>query len=687
MSQRLHAFSTSRIQKAVVIGSLLLIALLWLVAFTELRSEERRTIEAAIRENQNRAAAFEQYLARTLETADLAAIHVAELYSDHRTLAETAGRPGLLADRVAKNPIFAGVVVADAEGNVHTTTFRDAPPLNIASSVTFRRFRDDPSDNGPVISRPANSPFSEKPLVAISRPIRGDDGHFGGIVIVQIVAERLVDFNRGATLRPRDLISVIRGDGISLARRQGQALSFGEDLRGTRVMREQAANPNGTYLGASVLDGIRRFFSHRRLDNYGVFVTVGVGESDVVADVRQRIRFVVAGLGALTLIVLAFAWSTVLGIRRREAAARDLEIANARLSEAQRIARIGDWEYDPKSRGIHLSDELCDMYGLPRMAGLRDQKEMSAFLTSPQLKIWRESVERTIAERSAQECELEADLSSGPSYRRIRMVPRLAADGSVEKIVGTDQDISREKEHRRLRDQVAHSSRVEVMNAIAATVAHELAQPLTAASNFLASAKMTAQRRPAGYEVRLGETLEQVGRQIDVTRTIVRRVWEMVANRRSTVQRASLADAVQDAVGLVKIANEHPHVQIVQQLAPDARFVRADKIQIQQVLTNLIRNAVEAASGSEAPRVVISSRLDGEMVEICVADTGPGIDAEVRDIFSPFATTKGGGLGLGLSISRMIVDSFDGKIWADPTGGQGARICICLPAAAADERA
>jgi signal transduction histidine kinase len=684
MPPRLHAFSTSHIQKAVAIGSLLLIALLWLVAITELRAEERRTIEAAIRENQNRAAAFEQYLARTLETADLAAIHVAELYGHHLPLVESASRPALLVDQVAKNPIFAGVVVADSKGDVITTTFPDAPALNIESSITFRRFRDNPRDQGPVISRPANSPFSDRPLIAISRPIRSSGGRFGGIVIVQIVAERLVDFNRGATTRPSDLISVIRSDGVSLARRQSQALSFGEDLRGARVMREQAVNPHGTYLGASALDGIRRFFSHRRLEDYGVFVTVGVGEGDVVADVKDRTRFAVAGLGALTFLVLALAFSTVVGFRRREAAARDLAVANLRLSEAQRIARIGDWEYDPKTEGIHLSDELCDMYGLPRMPGERDQAEIARFFPAQQQAIWLDAIERALADRVPQECEVEAELASGPSYRRIRIVPRLAADGSVEKIVGTDQDISREKEHRRLRDQVAHSSRVEVMNAIAATVAHELAQPLTAASNYLASAKMAVERRPPGFETRLDETLEQVGRQIDVTRTIVRRVWEMVANRRSSVQRASLAEAVQDAIGLVKIANEHPHVRIVQRLGRDARFVRADKIQIQQVLTNLIRNAVEAASGSEAARVMVTSRLERDMVEICVADSGPGIDAEGRDIFSPFATTKGGGLGLGLSISRMIVDSFDGKIWADQTAGEGARICISLPAAEAE---
>lgn len=675
-----HANSSSRIQIAVAVGSLLLVALLWLVALTELRAEERRTIEAAIRENQNRAAAFEQYLARTLETADLAAVHVAELYTDHLPHAAASNRPAPLVDRVAENPIFVGVIVADSQGEVRSTTFRDAPALNIAASRTFQQFRDNPSDQGPVISRPAESPFADRPLIAISRPIRDRDGRFGGMVIVQIAAERLVDFNRGATNRPHDLISVIRSDGITLARRHGHEVSFGHDLSGTRVMREQATNHHGTYLAASVVDGIRRFFSYRRLDDHGVFVAVGVGEDDVVADLRDRIRFLVIGLGALSITILALAFSTVVGIRRREAAAQELARANSGLSEAQRIARIGDWEYDPKTKAIRLSHELCDMYGLPRTRVAREQSEMAAVFGPAQQRVWQDKVERAIADGVPQECELEAELDGGPSYRRIRMVPRLAADGSVEKIVGTDQDITRDKEHRRLRDQVAHSSRVEVMNAISATVAHELAQPLTAASNYLASAKMVAERRPPGFEDKLRDTLEQAERQIDVTRTIVRRVWEMVANRRSNVQRASLAAAVQDAIGLVKIGNEHPQVEIVQQLAPDATFVRADKIQIQQVLTNLIRNGVEAASASESPRVLIASKLVGDKVEICVSDTGPGIAADGRDIFSPFASTKGGGLGLGLSISRMIVDSFDGRIWAETDPGGGARICISLPA-------
>lgn len=669
-------------QNAVAIGSVLLVALLWLVALAELRAQEARTIEAAIRENRNRAAAFEQYVVRTLETANVAAAYVAERFADQLGGAAPR-RAASLADPVTRNQLFAGVIVADRHGEVRVTTLPSAPRLNLASSAAFRRFRADPSDNGPFVSRPALTPFSERPVIPFVRPIRRGDGSFAGIVIVQIIAERLVDFNRGATNRPLDLISVIRSDGISLARRKGQQVSFGEDLRETRVMREQAANPDGTYLGPSALDGIRRLFSHRRLDEHGIFVTVGVGESDVMMDIRNRNRLVVAGLAALMLAILAFALSAVLGMRRREAAARALEIANLRLREAQKIARIGDWEYDPRTGAVRLSDELRGTYGLAPAGGARRDEEIAALFRPAQRKIWRDAVRRAIAERTPQECELEAELPGGLSCRRITIVPRFGLDGAVDKVVGTDQDITREKEHGRLRDQVAHSARVEVLNAMSATIAHELAQPLTAASNYLASARMFARRRPPGFEDRIAETLDHVDRQIGVTRTIVRRVWEMVAHRRSSVQRASLADAVHDAVGLVKLANPHPKVEIVQRLAPEAQFVCADKVQIQQVLINLLGNAAEGASKAARPLVIVSTRRLGDCVQVSVSDNGTGIPADSGDVFCPFASTKNGGLGLGLSISRMIVESFGGKIWVDANSERGVRLCFSLPAAEA----
>lgn len=687
MARRSEADSSKRLQILVCSGSLVLLILLWLAATSQLRSERATAIEAAIRENRNRAAAFEQYVSRTLETAELAANHLIHLCPRPPLPFGSSPPSRPAADPVAVRPLPAGVSIADERGDVRCATEAPATPSNVASDPAFRRFQADPSDPEIVISGPDPSSGMLKPLISLTRVIRRGDGRFGGIVIARIDAERLVDFNKGATNRPLDLISVIRLDGLSLARRQGTRVTFGEDLRGKQVMAEQASNPNGTYLGPSGLDGKMRYFSHRRLDKYGAFVTVGVGEEDVLSGVRSRSTAVYFGMLALTLAILAFAVSTIVGLRRNDRAAEEITAANRRLREAQRIGRIGNWEYDLRTGEIYWSDELCRMYGRSVGQDVLTVDDLAAYFSPSSLRVLRSTLERAIESGEAQQCEVEARLAAGDlSYRRVRIAPRFDTDRNVAAAVGTEQDVTSEKEHERLRDEVAHMARVEAMNAMAVTIAHELAQPLTAASNYLSSARKFARRRAAGDELLVSETLEQVERQIGLTRNIVRRAREMIAKRRTGKAAACLPEVVEDAVSLVRIVNEHPGVEIVQQLDPGARFVAADAVQIQQVLTNLLTNAVEAAAQGESPQVVVASRrMSDGTAFIGVSDNGAGISPELGDIFSPFSSGKGSRLGLGLSISRIIVLSFGGRIWVDRSGRPGARICFTLPIAEAPD--
>jgi len=684
MASRSKADSSKRLQLLVSSGSLVLLILLWLAAASQLRSERAAAIEAAIRENRNRAAAFEQYVTRTLETAELAANDLAHVCARHSAPAGSSPAPAPAVDPLGLHPLLAGVMVADASGKVRCT---DAPsaPANVASDLAFRRLQAGPTDGVILISGPEAASPKLKPLISLTRAIRTADGRFGGIVVARIDAERLVEFNKGATNRPLDLISVIRLDGLSLARRQGSQVTFGQNLRGKRVMAEQAANPNGTYVGPSGLDGIVRYFSHRRLEKYGAFVTVGVGEEDVLSGVRSRSRTVYFGMLALTLAIIAFAVSTIVGLRRNDRATEETNAANRRLKEAQRIGRIGDWEYDLHSGKIYWSDELCRMYGRSPQQDVLTVDDASAYYTPRSQELLRTALEQAIETREARQCEVEARLADGDrSFRRVRIVPRFGPDGKVATVVGTEQDVTSEKEHERLRDEVAHMARVEAMNAMAVTIAHELAQPLTAASNYLSSARKFVHRQGAGDERLVSEMLEQVEKQIGLTRNIVRRARAMIAKRTAGAATACLPEVIADAVALVRMVSEHPEVEILQQLDPASRFVGADAVQIQQVLTNLLINAVEAAAEGEAPQVVVTTRSmsDGTAL-ICVSDNGAGISPDLGDIFSPFASGRGGGLGLGLSISRIIVLSFGGRIWVDRGAKPGARICFTLPLVAA----
>lgn len=671
------------IQPAILLiaaGSVLLAALLWFAAFHTIAIERGRAIAAAIRENRNNAIAYEQYVARTLDAADLAAVALAERFRDLAPVAPGAV-PVRIGDAVAKNPLFASVAVLDANGNVRATTLPGVPAMNLAGTSAFQAFRAGTQPRDVWIEAPAMSRFAHRVLVSISRPIRRRDGSFGGGIVVRIPVERLTDFNEGATIRPLDLISVIRLDGTTLARREGTRVSYGQDLKGTLVMRRQFADPNGTYLGPSAIDGIRRYFSHRRLDRYGLFVTVGVGEADVLADMEARARQLRLAMAGVTLAILAFAAFAILGLVRRQRATRDIAAANERLREAQRIGRIGDWEYDLRSERLILSDQLCEMYGRDPGDDLVGPEEALAHLDAPNREILLAAFNAAVEGKCPEGCEVVAHMPDGAvSYRRVRIVPLLTPDGEVRTVVGIEQDIASEKLNQQLRDQIAHMSRVEAMSVMASTIAHELNQPLTAASNYVAAARI-AMRQRADADPAMLALLVKAGEQIGLTAKIMARARDMVANGTAGEHSALLAEIVEDAVALVQVVNPDSPVTLVERLDPDAPRVAADKVQIQQVLLNLLRNACEAAAGREAPRVTVSSRREANgMVRICVEDNGPGIPAELGDIFSPFASSKRAGLGLGLSICRAIVDSYGGRIWSDTSGTAGAAVCFTLPA-------
>ncbi|PSJ43176.1 ATP-binding protein [Allosphingosinicella deserti] len=667
----------------VCASSIILILLLWAATLSQLAFERSSAIEAALRENRNRAIAYEQYVTRTLEAADFAALHIIA-HAPPIEAGAAAAAPRLLSDPVAQDRLFSAVMIVDAEGRVRYSTVPGAVPLGITSSATFKAVRLGGTQRMSIYA-PRLSETSRRPVIAFARPLPLRGGRFAGAVIVEMPVERLVDFTRGAAIRPEDLISAIRLDGITLARRQGNRLGWGEDLRGKLVMERQMRDPNGTYLGPAALDRIRRYFSHRRLENYPVFVTVGIGEADVLKEIRSRSRYYYLGMSALTLAILAFASTATLGLLRRERAVAALAAANRKLREAQRIGRIGDWDYDVAMELFTWSPQLCEMYGRPPGDHQLTLDAVLAYVDESCRDGFSGALAATIRLAEAHQCEILVwPIPDRPSNRRLVFSPVLSDEGLVSAIIGTDQDVTDEKVHEQLREEVAHMARVDAINTMAATIAHELAQPLTAAANYLLGAKAYARRRAPGDEELIRDALDEVEEQIMLTRDIMRRARDMIARKPRGDDVAYLPDVVRDAISLVRMANGIERVDIVHRLGADACWIAADKIQLQQVLMNLLRNACEAAATARAPHVAVSSeRLSDGTIKVCVEDNGPGVPADLLEIFAPLSSNKREGLGLGLSISRAIVHNFGGRIWIDQSRAEGALLCFTLPPASA----
>jgi signal transduction histidine kinase len=676
---------SARLLKRLVWGfCLVLVAGSWWFVSSQIGFERGQAIEDAVRQNVNRTIAFEQYVRRTLEAADLVTRYVGGRFARGDPGPEFAGtpdRPARISGNVARNGTFLSVNIFDPRGDlVATSVPRALPRLNAARHPAFRAHV--ARDTGRLyVGQPVYGPVFGRNVIWLSRRLNRPDGAFAGVIAINTVPEQFTAFYRDASVGPRDVMSVIGLDGITRARRAGSVTSSGEDFRGRPFMQRQLQHPSGTYLGASMADGIVRYYSQRRLRDYPLFVVYGVPESEVLAPSQHRARILIAGAALVSLFIIAFAALLTFYLSRRDRLVAEMARANQRLQEAQRIGQIGDWDYDLRTGAVYWSPQLCAQFEREPGEGSPTFEEFQAYLDDE----GRAAIDRAHAEAirtgESQEVEYEVRLPSGAESRHQGVViPGFDAAGNVVRLHGTDQNISARNLLDRLQSQVAHLSRVEAMNAMAATLAHELNQPLTAASNYLAGTRRRLDAEGAAAPEEIEHGLAAAEQQVHLAANIIRRVREMVVKQPKSAGAVSLSRVVDNATILLSVATAYPGLVVRKEIAADARTVRGDKIQIQQVMLNLIRNACDATRGQSAPEIVVSSTRRGDVIAVAVSDNGPGFSQPDGARFSPFASTKEGGLGLGLSISRTIIESHGGRIWTEDRQGQGARICFTLPA-------
>ncbi len=233
-----------------------------------------------------------------------------------------------------------------------------------------------------------------------------------------------------------------------------------------------------------------------------------------------------------------------------------------------------------------------------------------------------------------------------------------------------------------LQAHLIHVSRFTALGEMASTLAHELNQPLTAVANYLKGCRRLLETDQAQHLPAVRDGVERAAAQALRAGQIIRHLRDFVARGETERQIENLPKLIEEASALALIGVKETGVHVSMQLDPRADFVLADKVQIQQVLLNLMRNAIEAMQETESRRLaVITARINDDTVQISVTDTGPGIAAEiVNQLFQPFVTTKRLGMGVGLSISRTIVEAHGGRIWAEPNPGGGTQFHLTLRA-------
>jgi two-component system, LuxR family, sensor kinase FixL len=240
----------------------------------------------------------------------------------------------------------------------------------------------------------------------------------------------------------------------------------------------------------------------------------------------------------------------------------------------------------------------------------------------------------------------------------------------------------RERRLHEVQSELIHMSRLSELGQMVSALAHEVNQPLTAIQNYLRAGQHLC---GAGQAEKAQALFAKAIEQSDRANAIIRRLREFVRKGETTRRCESLQKIVEEAAALSLVGQRALGVQVRLRLDSQAVSAVVDKVQIQQVLFNLVRNAVEAMAESERREVVIATaQAESGMVEISVADSGPGLAPEVRKrLFQPFVTTKAAGIGVGLSICRSIVEAHGGQMSAADNAGGGTVFRFTVPGGAA----
>ena len=380
---------------------------------------------------------------------------------------------------------------------------------------------------------------------------------------------------------------------------------------------------------------------------------------------------------------------TAVDVTERKRAEEALRRSEAYLSEAQRLSKTGSWAWDPRSdKMIYCSAEICRIFGVDAPEHLPSTEVLLERVHPEDRDRVRAQSIRGGSDKTEHGIEYRLLLPDGTIKHVLSMRhPVFDGAGDLIEVIGTAVDVTErkraEEELERLHQleaDMAHMNRVTTLGELTASLAHEINQPIAAAvTNANTSVRWLASENP-----NIGEAREAAKRAAkDATRAaeIINRIRALF--KKGEAQRESVAvnDIIDDMIVLLHNEAIRYVVSIHRELAGDLPHVMADRVQLQQVLLNLMVNGIDAMKGVDGTRelTLISQHAGSDQILVSVGDNGVGLPPDMGQIFNAFFTTKPHGTGMGLAISRTIIESHGGRLWASSNSGPGATFHFTLP--------
>jgi PAS domain S-box-containing protein len=371
----------------------------------------------------------------------------------------------------------------------------------------------------------------------------------------------------------------------------------------------------------------------------------------------------------------------------RKLTQEQLQRSEAYLAEAQKLTHMGSWVWAvAERRALHLSEEWYRVYGFDPNEGIPDWNKPVQRMHPDDRARWQQVFDRAISEKSDYEAEYRILLPDG-AVRHIHSVghPVLDASGKLVQFVGSSSDVTERKQAeealRQAQADLARINRVTTMGELTASLAHEVNQPIAAAvTDANTCLRWLARDQPDLEEARAAASrvVKDAARAAD----IMSRIRSLFKKEISQRELVDVNDIIRGMIELLRSEATRYSISMRTELSEDLPQIVGDRVQLQQVTMNLIINSIDAMKDVDGTReiAVTSQRAENEQLQVSVSDTGIGLPSQRADqIFNAFFTTKTHGTGMGLRISRSIVESHGGRLWAAPNSPRGARLAFTLP--------
>jgi PAS domain S-box-containing protein len=378
---------------------------------------------------------------------------------------------------------------------------------------------------------------------------------------------------------------------------------------------------------------------------------------------------------------------TMMDVTERKRAEEKLRQSEAYLAEAQKLTHTGSWVWAvAERRAVHLSEEWYRVYGFDPNEGIPASNKPVQRMHPDDRARWQQVFDRAISEKSDYEAEYRILLPDG-AVRHIHSVghPVLDASGKLVQFVGSSSDVTERKQAeealRQAQADLARTNRVTTMGELTASLAHEVNQPIAAAATDANTClRWLARDQPDLEEARAAAS--RVVKDAARAAEIMSRIRSLFKKEMSHRELVDVNDIIRGMIELLRSEATRYSISMRTELSKDLPLIMGDRVQLQQVTMNLIINSIDAMKDVDGTReiTITSQRAENEQLQVSVSDTGIGLPSQRADqIFNAFFTTKPHGTGMGLRISRSIVESHGGRLWAAPNSPRGACFAFTLP--------